>query len=206
MRRLAQELGCSPMTPYRYFRDKEEILAAVRAAAFNRFAETLEEAQAAQRDPAGKARAGSEAYLRFALAQPQAYRLMFDLSQPDEQRFPELTRAVARARATFTAQIDALVADGTFKGDPLLLSHAFWAALHGMVMLHLTGKLPGRPDLYSLYGEAMRLLVSGARGSGALPRPHAPVAKRGRAAPVPAVPTARARKRGRDASAPARGR
>ena len=44
MRQLADALGCSPMTPYRYFRDKDEILAAVRAAAFDRFASALEEA------------------------------------------------------------------------------------------------------------------------------------------------------------------
>jgi AcrR family transcriptional regulator len=41
MRQLAAELGCSPMTPYRYFKDKDEILAAVRAAAFDRFSEAL---------------------------------------------------------------------------------------------------------------------------------------------------------------------
>jgi len=42
MRQLAAELGCSPMTPYRYFRDKDEILAAVRASAFDRFSDALE--------------------------------------------------------------------------------------------------------------------------------------------------------------------
>src|SRR5215467_14332639 len=30
MRQLAAELGVSPMTPYRYFRDKDDILAALR--------------------------------------------------------------------------------------------------------------------------------------------------------------------------------
>ena len=45
MRQLADALGCSPMTPYRYFRNKDEILAAVRTAAFDRFAAALEEAR-----------------------------------------------------------------------------------------------------------------------------------------------------------------
>jgi len=44
MRELAAELGVSAMTPYRYFKDKEDILAAVRARAFNRFADALETA------------------------------------------------------------------------------------------------------------------------------------------------------------------
>ena len=39
MRELASALGVSPMTPYRYFHDKDDMLAAVRARAFDRFAE-----------------------------------------------------------------------------------------------------------------------------------------------------------------------
>ena len=46
MRQLAAELGVSPMTPYRYFKDKDDILAAVRTIGFDRFAETLEAAYA----------------------------------------------------------------------------------------------------------------------------------------------------------------
>src|SRR3546814_15072618 len=53
MRQLAAVLGVSPMTPYRYFRDKDDILAAIRTNGFNRFAEALEKA----RDGAEGARA-----------------------------------------------------------------------------------------------------------------------------------------------------
>jgi len=35
MRALATSLGCSPMTPYRYFENKAEIFEAVRSAAFD---------------------------------------------------------------------------------------------------------------------------------------------------------------------------
>ncbi|QJX03351.1 TetR/AcrR family transcriptional regulator [Alcanivorax sp. IO_7] len=52
MRQIAAEMGVSPMTPYRYFRDKDEILALVRAAAFNQFAENLERAVRAAGTPA----------------------------------------------------------------------------------------------------------------------------------------------------------
>ena len=38
MRELAKRLRVSPMTAYRYFRDKDEILAALRARAFGSFA------------------------------------------------------------------------------------------------------------------------------------------------------------------------
>src|SRR3977135_2352752 len=59
MRQLAEALGCSPMTPYRYFRNKDEILAAVRTAAFDRFAGALEQAAGGGRGGGRPARGGA---------------------------------------------------------------------------------------------------------------------------------------------------
>src|SRR5262245_63796177 len=78
MRQLAEALGCSPKTPYRYFKDKADILATVRAQAFTRFAEALEKAIAGVSDPAERGRLAGEAYLGFALKNPHAYRIMFE--------------------------------------------------------------------------------------------------------------------------------
>src|ERR1700710_1855650 len=79
LRQLASELGVSPMTPYRYFKDKDDILAAVRASGFERFAEALETALASSEDPLEASRHVGAAYIRFAFDHPAAYRLMFDL-------------------------------------------------------------------------------------------------------------------------------
>src|SRR5258708_21271376 len=67
MRQLAEALGCSPKTPYRYFKDKADILATVRAQAFARFADALEKAAASDKMPSERGWAMSEAYLGFAL-------------------------------------------------------------------------------------------------------------------------------------------
>src|SRR5580693_7392113 len=93
MRELAAELGVSAMTPYRYFRDKDEILAAVRARAFTRFAVSLEKGMAIPGTATEKAAAVYEGYIAFAFGEPASYRLMFDLSQPNEQDYPELVEA-----------------------------------------------------------------------------------------------------------------
>jgi len=142
MRQLAAELGVSPMTPYRYFKDKEDILAAVRTNGFNRFAETLERA----RDGAGGARARSaavgEAYVTFAFEHPHTYKLMFDLNQPHEGDYPELVAAGQRARATMSGYVTDLVAAGELAGEPEQIGTMFWAATHGAVVLELAGKLP----------------------------------------------------------------
>ena len=164
MRQLADALGCSPMTPYRYFRDKDAILAAVRTAAFDRFAAALESAAAkARTNLPAQGQAVGKAYIRFALREPEAYRLMFDLSQPHPERYPELVRATARARNLMSASIEKLVKAGIFAGDPQLLGYVFWATMHGLIVLHLAGKLPAKPSFKTIQREAMRLLVAGAR-------------------------------------------
>jgi AcrR family transcriptional regulator len=175
MRQLADALGCSPMTPYRYFRNKDEILAAVRTAAFERFAAALERGgRKACGDLGAKARAVGEAYIRFALSEPEAYRLMFDLSQPHPDRYPELVRATARARRLMSASLEKLVEAGIFAGDPQLLGYVFWATMHGLIVLHLAGKLPAKPDFRTIQREAMRLLAAGARAGASVPERRVP--------------------------------
>jgi len=143
MRQLAAELGVSPMTPYRYFADKEDILAAVRTNGFNRFALALEQAYAgAPKGARARGAAVGEAYLNFAFEHPQTYKAMFDLNQPDEENYPELVAAGRRARATMTQYVEDLVAEGVLAGDPEEIGRMFWAAAHGAVVLELSGKIP----------------------------------------------------------------
>jgi AcrR family transcriptional regulator len=163
MRELASELGVSAMTPYRYFKDKDDILAAVRARAFNRFAVALETAYTDAPSSPEKSAAVYQAYVGFAFGEPAAYRLMFDLSQPDEAAFPELIEASTRARATMTAYVRALVADDILEGDPELLGHVFWASLHGAVVLKLAGKLGDKYDFDCVNAESFRVLFEGFR-------------------------------------------
>ncbi len=161
MRELANELGVSAMTPYRYFKDKEDILAAVRARAFNRWAEKLETAFAGPGSAQDKSAAVFKAYVDFAFGEPAAYRLMFDLSQPDESNYPELVAATVRARATMTDYVRALVEEDILEGDPQLIGRVFWLSLHGAVVLKLSGKLDEDYDFERISGETFRVLFEG---------------------------------------------
>jgi AcrR family transcriptional regulator len=161
MRQLAAELGVSPMTPYRYFADKDVILAAVRARAFNRHAEALELALEQGETPLERANAVGRAYLDFALGHPEAYKLMFDIKQPNEAAHPELVEAGARSRATMTAHLKALIESGVVRGDPDLIGHMFWSALHGAIQLQLAGMLSPPFNAERIAGEIMRTLWLG---------------------------------------------
>jgi len=161
MRQLASELGVSPMTPYRYFKDKEAILSSVRAAAFNRFADALEAAYDKAADPLSRSAAVANAYVRFAQSDHAAYRLMFDLMQPDEMDYPELVEAGERARRTMTRHVEGLIGAGLLQGDPDMIGHIFWSALHGSLVLEFAGKLSPKIDPQRLREELLPVLIRG---------------------------------------------
>jgi AcrR family transcriptional regulator len=142
MRQLAAELGVSPMTPYRYFEDKDDILAAVRANGFSRFAEALETARASAAGARAIGSAVGKAYVEFALSNPHAYKLMFDFNQPHADKYPELVAAGQRAQRTMTAHVEDALKEGLMAGDPQQIGLMFWAAIHGAVILELAGMLP----------------------------------------------------------------
>jgi AcrR family transcriptional regulator len=153
------------MTPYRYFKDKEAILAAVRARAFDRHAETLERAHA-QASLGARAGAIAEAYIRFALENPEAYKLMFDIAQPNEMDYPELVRAGERSRRTMTLHLKTEIAEGRLSGDPDFIGYIYWAALHGALMLHFSRKLPGDIEVRTLILALLTTVDRGVFGAG----------------------------------------
>nr|ACH58979.1 tetR family transcriptional regulator [uncultured bacterium BLR1] len=162
MRQLAQQLGCSATTPYRYFKNKDEILAAVTAAALNRFSATLEKAFAAKGSSAEKAVAVRKAYIRFAFKNPKAYRLMFDAPHPSLLDYADLSEASSRADRIMAAPLALLAQEGIVKGDSRLLGRVFWSAIHGAVSLQLAGKLAAKPTFEAVLEQTLQLIMAGA--------------------------------------------
>lgn len=143
MRQIAAALGVSPMTPYRYFASREEILTAVRIRGFERFATALETAYAETAgDGEAKAVAAGRAYLAFAFARPNTYRLMFEHRQQEDANDGPLGRAVARARATLSVVGDRMIARGVPEIEARGAEALIWSALHGAVALELAGTMP----------------------------------------------------------------
>lgn len=159
MRALADLMGISPMKPYHYFRDKEEILAASVERAFNRFVAALEVADTIEGTPRDRSIAKRQAYVQFALAEPDCYRVMFELPHPDPAKYPGLQAAMDRARTTTGKIIDSLIARGVIEGDPALLGNVFWCALHGAVSAFISGRLDSREQLDAIVDLTMDALI-----------------------------------------------
>ena len=148
MRALAKDLGCSPMTPYRYFVNKAAIFENVRLAAANRFADAIDGAVKSHERHHDRLVAMCHAYVGFALEEPDAYRIIFEL---DRSRRPAAV-TVEEPRSWFimkTAVKEAIEA-GELAGDPNVVAHLLWSGVHGMVALHLAGMLNLGLDLESL--------------------------------------------------------
>ena len=157
VRQLAGELGVSPMTPYRYFKDKDAMLAAVRARAFDRFATVME--QACDNPP--NQQDGGQTYIDFALAHPQAYTLMFDITQPTAAQHPELLQAMQRARATMSLGVRQLAGPTADEPEIERISHVFWSSMHGAIMLQLAGLLHPPLDARTILKTTHDLLMAG---------------------------------------------
>jgi AcrR family transcriptional regulator len=164
LRGLADELGCSRATPYRYFQNKDEILAAIRTRAFALLAAACDEVTAREPDAERRIMQIGRAYLRFARDQPHAYRVAFELDQPDSEVYPELQRERARAWGAIRNAVQFAFPKGVLEGDPETISHIDWAGLHGLAALELAGQLQSR-TLDALEGPMIETLLRGTRTS-----------------------------------------
>jgi AcrR family transcriptional regulator len=158
MRELAQRLGVSAMTPYRYFKDKEAIMSEIRTRAFARFADWLEEHLSA---PGADENTLSRAYAGYAVQKQDQYRLMFDLGQLASATLPVLAAQERRIPAVLTAHLRVLADRELISGDPERLSLILWSTLHGVTALYLSGKLSSQ-DLDRALSHAVQLITGSA--------------------------------------------
>jgi AcrR family transcriptional regulator len=163
LRGLAKSLGQSPTAAYRYFDGKAAIFTAARISAYQRFAEAQEQAVREPGNPAEHLMRLGTAYIDFAVDEPDAYRLMFELKQPEDARTAKLLEAESRAWTPLYEAIAAAVDAGVLDGDATERAHLFWAGVHGIVSLHLAGKLRHGLGVADLHEPMKRLLFLGSR-------------------------------------------
>lgn len=132
LRTLARRAGVSHAAPYRHFRDRESLLAALAAEGFAMLAEAQRAAAAA-----GGLRGMGEAYVRFALARPQRFRLMFG-GQLKIARHPALREIATKTFAGLSGALAERVGTATGARDA---SIAAWALVHGLVQLLLGDRI-----------------------------------------------------------------
>lgn len=140
-RRLAESVGLSHTLPYLYFDNKDALLARMRQDGVVRFGVYLRGRERDGEPPQQRLQALIATCLDFVREQPADYLLIFSTQQPPPDRYPEL---LAARREVFDHLVDVVadcIAAGLLEGEPRQVTHGFWAALHGLMTLHVANQL-----------------------------------------------------------------
>src|SRR6478672_5618627 len=144
MRKVAARIDYSPTAIYLHFADKESLFREVCHQDFNRLSEAFRDLVNIK-DPHERLAACGRAYVEFAVANPNHYRLMFMTSHPKSLKLTdeELARRgnPNEDAYAFLLQLvrDSLEA-GAFRPeltDPQLIAQTLWAAVHGVASLDI---------------------------------------------------------------------
>jgi AcrR family transcriptional regulator len=162
LREIGARLGVSRTALYRHFADKRALLAAVATEGFR----TLRRQLVTAWEEGDRGRAAFEsmgvAYVRFAVANPSHYRVMFGGFVDPKAFEPELA---AEAAGAFQALVDALAAlqrDAIVRGDDTVKMARFvWAVVHGLAMLGIDGQLREPGGVEELMRYALERLQIG---------------------------------------------
>ncbi len=164
LRAVARRAGVSHTAPYRHFRDKAGLLQALADEGFAELSAAMDRAQEeAGAAPLLRFAALGRAYIDFALADPQRFRLMFG---PDVVAARHRSGQLGAAAGPFERLLAAVSSGqdgGVVRSGPVPpLALAAWSGVHGCALLLLDGLVPAAltasPDLRE---QLLRLCYEG---------------------------------------------
>lgn len=140
IRKIADEVGVSSTALYMHFQDKDQILLEICDRAMTELLDSNLSISTRGGDPVGRVRAMLEAYMRFALENPNAYRLMFcAASLENSPRRRDATQQLgAQCYERFVGVVGEIAAQGRLRtGDIEAVTQTLWAACHGLIALRI---------------------------------------------------------------------
>jgi AcrR family transcriptional regulator len=146
MRELARSAGVTHNAPYRHFADRWALLDAIAAEGFELLRDaTLRAAEPHLDDPRARIEHIGEAYVRFAVAHKEHFRLMF--LRPLKSASPELTASAKASYAVVEDTIEAARAKGLLAdtASPEETTLAAWSLVHGFASLVVGEQVKGSP-------------------------------------------------------------
>ena len=157
IRKIADEVGVSSTALYMHFRDKDEILIEICKGAFGVLLHSNTEISGRPIDAVSRVRLMLEAYMRFGLDNPNAYRLAFCSAEEErgQGRTEVLQDLGQRTYEPFKAAVVDIAKEGRLRaGEPIAAAQTLWAAAHGLVALRST-----RPNIEWTPSETMIALM-----------------------------------------------
>lgn len=139
MRRLAQDIGYTPKTIYRYFTDKDDLLSELIEEDLAHLVSHLEGVAAAHADPTRRLDAVALAYVAYGITHSHAYQVMFMLREHPLSREAATHHHHLQGRRFQELLLQVLCASGRVPAglDLPFVVQALRCALHGVVALRL---------------------------------------------------------------------
>jgi AcrR family transcriptional regulator len=161
LRAIAKELGWSAPALYRYYDNKDALLAAIRADGFLEIRNLLAEVRSRTQSGAEAAAQSIKVYVAYALEQSALYQLMYELDQAVVASTDVVyaNRSLAFAEAIGIAD-DVLTESGA-SGDSVEMAHVFWINAHGLAALAVANQLDLGRSLDELIDPTVRTLLRG---------------------------------------------
>lgn len=142
LRGLAETAGVSRSAPYSHFADKRALLAAIAAVGFERFAEEMLDPAYGAPDARARFLRTGRGYARFALRNPNLFRLMFSAQLTELRETGELKARSDRAYAVFRDSLnEALRESGAPSPASPALQALAWSCIHGLSVLLIEDRL-----------------------------------------------------------------
>jgi len=155
---------------YFYYKDKEEIFAALQVEGLELLYRTINQAIDKKSTPEKKIRSVAQAYLRFSEEHKNYFDIInYFLTSPNTIFSPELKKEIdERGNAsisTLTAAIQEGIDKKLFKkGDPRRQAIILWSTFNGVIQLKKLEKtILGKGEYQTLYMEALDHFLSGLR-------------------------------------------
>jgi AcrR family transcriptional regulator len=146
LREVARRAGVSHNAPYRHFRDKDALLAAVAAQGFRELTRAMRDAGERQSNALDKLKQSGLAYVAFALRRPEHFTVMFD-APVSAGKDPEYLQAPKEAFHTLVTHIEDCQNEGLLApGNTLERTLYAWSLVHGIAKLAIAGRFPFRTN------------------------------------------------------------
>jgi AcrR family transcriptional regulator len=140
LREVARRAGVSHNAPYRHFRDRDALMAAVAAEGFRELTQAMLEAAAPKSDALDRLKRAGLGYVSFALRRPEHFTVMFD-APITKRKHPD--SAAEQAFSTLLGFVKGCQDAGRLpSGDVRQLALLAWTMVHGIAKLAITGRLP----------------------------------------------------------------
>lgn len=146
LREVARRAGVSHNAPYRHFRDRDDLMAAVAAQGFRELTRAMIEAAAPRSDPLDRLKHAGLGYVTFALRRPEHFTVMFD-APVSKRKHADSAGAAEESFATLLGFVKGGQEAGRLpSGDLQEMALLAWTMVHGIAKLAITGRLPFRSN------------------------------------------------------------